>query len=268
MNHDLRAGLTAIRPTTSISAGGAQQVRDAAAALQLRRADLAARILAGERVDAEVVAVGLAEMNAWTYDNAGSWRELMSTRSVGSADHVRRSIPINRQMIEQGLTMISLFDYWGTEPAARQLLVNEPVGNYVFGLAPVEMKIVDQRYVLLLGPTIDDDVSLMRVTAAGCLDAAWRYWTTALANTVPVERVVTDHAELSPRQQQVVALMAADIGDEGIAAALGVSVRTVRSDIAALLQALGVRSRFAAGARLGASRTQQPDLSPDPPTTP
>ena len=55
---------------------------------------------------------------------------------------------------------------------------------------------------------------------------------------------------LTSRQQQVVALLLSDLADEAVAASLGVSVRTVRSDVAAILAALGVKSRFAAGARL------------------
>jgi len=92
----------------------------------------------------------------------------------------------------------------------------------------------------------------MKVTSPAGLEAAWRFWTAALANTVPVERVASGADELSQRQRQIVALMAADVADDGIAAALGVSVRTVRSDIAGVLSLLGVRSRFAAGARLQA----------------
>jgi DNA-binding NarL/FixJ family response regulator len=38
------------------------------------------------------------------------------------------------------------------------------------------------------------------------------------------------------------------MGDEAIARALGTSVRTVRRHITALLEMLGVNSRFAAGA--------------------
>jgi DNA-binding NarL/FixJ family response regulator len=57
-------------------------------------------------------------------------------------------------------------------------------------------------------------------------------------------------SDLTPRQRQVVALMADGLGDDAIATAIGVSTRTVRSDIAALLDLLGVRTRFAAGVRL------------------
>ena len=45
-------------------------------------------------------------------------------------------------------------------------------------------------------------------------------------------------------------MLTVDTRDDAIAEALEVSVRTVRSDIADLMDALGVRSRFAAGARV------------------
>jgi DNA-binding NarL/FixJ family response regulator len=43
--------------------------------------------------------------------------------------------------------------------------------------------------------------------------------------------------------------MSRDLPDERIAEKLGISVRTVRYDISAIMAALGVRSRFAAGLR-------------------
>ena len=45
-------------------------------------------------------------------------------------------------------------------------------------------------------------------------------------------------------------MMATGAGDEAIATSLGVSVRTIRSDVASVLDALGVKTRFAAGVRL------------------
>jgi DNA-binding NarL/FixJ family response regulator len=65
-----------------------------------------------------------------------------------------------------------------------------------------------------------------------------------------VGETVDPPGDLTPRQGQVVALMASGANDDAIAAALGVSVRTVRSDVAGILDALGVQSRFAAGVRL------------------
>jgi DNA-binding NarL/FixJ family response regulator len=112
------------------------------------------------------------------------------------------------------------------------------------------MKIVDRRSVLLQGPVIDGEPTVMSVSSAPCLEAAWRYWEAAIASAFPAADGVATIDDLTSRQRQVAALLATGIGDEAIAASLGVSVRTVRSDVAALLDTLGVRSRFAAGVRL------------------
>src|SRR6476469_10465627 len=107
------------------------------------------------------------------------------------------------------------------------------------------MKIVDRRYVLLQGPDIDGEPSVMSVSSGRCLDAAWRYWEAAVNASFPVGDGMNTRGDLTPRQRQVVALMSTGLGDEAIADSLGVSVRTVRSDVAVLLDALGVRTRFA-----------------------
>jgi DNA-binding NarL/FixJ family response regulator len=117
-------------------------------------------------------------------------------------------------------------------------------------VGPVQMNIVDRRFVLLHGPFYDGVPSLMQVIAPECLDAAWRYWHAAVASSYPAnEDEAGELDSFTPRQRQVAALLAVDTRDEAIAEVLGVSIRTVRSDIAQMMEALGVRSRFAAGAR-------------------
>jgi DNA-binding NarL/FixJ family response regulator len=54
-------------------------------------------------------------------------------------------------------------------------------------------------------------------------------------------------AGLTPYQRQVVALLAANLKDEEIASRTHVSIRTVRRNVAAVLDHLGVTTRFAAG---------------------
>jgi DNA-binding CsgD family transcriptional regulator len=147
--------------------------------------------------------------------------------------------------------MVSVFDYFGLDADARLLLANEPIGDYLFGRAPVQMKIIDRRYVLLDGPSIDGSMSLMAIHARACMDVAWRYWDAVVESAIPVEDAgISDLGVLTKRQRQVVALLASDLGDEAIAASLGVSVRTVRTEVATILAALGVKSRFAAATRL------------------
>ncbi|GAA1776812.1 hypothetical protein GCM10009795_023600 [Nocardioides hankookensis] len=245
-----RAGVRRSPGRRAISKAAAQEVEDAAAALQVRRADLAARAAAGEQVGAEVVASGMGAILDWLADFSRQTRELVSTTPSVSSAQLRESLPLNRSVLRSGTRMTSLFDHEGTGYEEKVLLANEPVGTYLFGVAPVQMKIVDRRTLLIQGPVIDGDISLMKVTAPGCLDAAWHYWRTAMAHTIPFTPRSSSVDRLTARQRQVMALLAADLSDDAIASALGVSVRTVRGDVAGVLDALGVKSRFAAGVRL------------------
>lgn len=239
----------AILPPHPISPAARQAVLDAAAALQVRRSEVAARVEAGPCAGAEVVAVGGEAIGTWLFEQGHGWSELLATRPSARVSDLRVSIPLNRYFIERGAKVVSLHDYDGLEPAARTLLANETLGSYPLGVCPVQMKIVNRELVILEGPMIDEQRSIMAVTAPSCLEATWRYWTAAVASVAPADpRRGTD--SLTSRQQQIVGLLAADLSDEAIATALGVSVRTVRSDVATVLSSLGVRSRWAAAARL------------------
>lgn len=224
-------------------------VLDTAAVLQVLRSEVATALARGQACDARVVARGLSGINDWMRDDSTRWRDLLSVRTAGTVAELRVSIPHNRLMVERGMRMVSLFDWRGLDPASRQLIAGEEVGEYRLGVAPVQMKIVDRRCVLLQGPFLEGEMTLMAVTAAGCFEAAWRYWHAALAASYPAAEELDHLGPLTRRQRQVAALLAEDARDEVIAEVLGVSVRTVRSDVAHLMETLGVRSRFAAGAR-------------------
>lgn len=226
-----------------------QAVLDAAAILQVRRTEAAARASRGDVPGLEIVARGGA-INPWMRGASESWREVLSVRPETTAAEMRYSVPHNRVLLARGLKMVSIFDLNGTDVEARIMLANEEVGTYLLSLAPVQMKIVDRSYVLLEGPTIDGEASVMEARTPECLDAAWRYWHAVDAIATPVDRSVASLADLTPRQRQVVALMATGVSDDAIADALDVSVRTVRADVASVLDLLGVKTRFAAGVRL------------------
>jgi DNA-binding NarL/FixJ family response regulator len=238
-------------PRNRIHESDRQAVLDAAATLQLRRSEIAARVARGEL--SEVVVARTADaIHHWMRTSAPTWRELHSIRPAATPTQLRASLPVNRRLLDRGHSMVSIFGADGVDPEARMLLAYEPVGSYLLSVAPVQMKIVDRSSVLLGGPTIDGHITLMSVTSPPVLDAAWRYWYAALACSFPVGDRVGQLEDLTPRQHRVIALMASGVGDEAIAEALEVSVRTVRSDVAAILEALGVKTRFAAGVRLHA----------------
>jgi DNA-binding CsgD family transcriptional regulator len=267
-------------PRNGIDEQARQSVLDAAAVLQLQRSRVA-RVLAQretdgsgvassrEQVDGEVVAAGFDAIDAWMGEAVLSWHELLSVKPALTVPQLRATVPLNRERIDAGLKMISLYDHDGTEREAREILAHEERGSYLFGFASVQMKLVDRSFVLLQGPTVDGQLSVMQVSDPAVMAAAWGYWHAVVASSYragqqpgPVpqsDRVVArgaepddpDALELSSRQWRVVTLLATDTRDEAIADALGVSVRTVRADVADILGKLGVRTRFAAGMRLG-----------------
>lgn len=246
----LQAAMGQTRSGAPILGAAQREVRDAAAALLVRRAELVATLSAGLRVDAEVVAVGRTAINAWIQDASETAGEVLSASSARSVDRLRASLLRQREWAASGLTMISLWDYWRTDHDAKELLATEDDGIHLFGLVPVPVTIVDRSYVLLQGPRTGDHASLMKVWDASCLELAWGYWRAAMAATVPYRQSQASVAGFSPRQHQILSLLAADLTDDIVASALGISVRTVRADVAGVLQTLGVRSRFAAGVRL------------------
>ncbi len=229
-----------------------QVILDAAAVLQVRRSEVVAALARGPVPGTDILTSGTpAEMNRQMMAQAAEWRELHSVRSRATVPGLQRSLPNNRRLLENGLRMESIFDAGAPGLGALLLLANEPVGTYLLSFAPINMKIVDRSYVMLQGPDLPDGgETVMAVRTSACLNAAWRYWEVVRRHALPAGEWVDSLTDLTPRQRQVVALMATGITDDAIAAALGVSVRTVRTDVAALLDVLGVRTRFAAGVRL------------------
>jgi DNA-binding CsgD family transcriptional regulator len=230
-----------------------QVVLDAAAVLQVRRSEIAAALATGPVPEARIVTSGTdsATLNRPLLAESARWRELHSVLATATVPQLRISLPNNRRILAGGLRMESVFDAHGIAVGPLLLLANELVGDYLVGFAPLNMKIVDRRAVLLQGPHVPGSgPSVLEVRSPACLEAAWRYWDAVRRFAVPVKEWAGGVADLTPRQRQVVALMATGLGDDAIATTLGVSVRTVRADVAALLDLLGVRTRFAAGVRL------------------
>ena len=222
-----------------------QQVLDASFDLQWCRREALQSLADGRPEHVEVVASG--DVAAWTMDQSSRWRELLSTRTGATGPALTRSLPVNRKACEDnGLDMVSVFDTDSTEAEARGMLEHEPSAAYYFAFAPLQIKIVDQRQVLIQGPVELPEQTLVSLTSPRALAAARRYWKAVGATATPCRRPDSAPA-LSDRQWDIFELMLAGRTDEAIARTLGVSVRTVRGDVGAAEATLGVRSRFAAG---------------------
>ncbi|MBM6404772.1 response regulator transcription factor [Phycicoccus sp. CSK15P-2] len=234
---------------------GWQAVLDAAAALQLHRRSLLAELERSRPpVDIRVVSGGPL-LNEHLRRESGSWRHLLSIRPRTVAPELEYSLPNNRRLVDKGLTMTSVFDRLGTSDAALGLLAGETKGRYVLADAPVQMKVIDHRSVMLEGP--GPDTCVMVVQRPATVELAVRYWAAVMVTSDPVPAADPAAGVLTERQQVVVRLLREGWTDERVAAALRVSVRTVRTDIAAVLESVGARSRFAAAWRLASTESDR-----------
>jgi DNA-binding CsgD family transcriptional regulator len=253
-----------VKPSAIDLPGVRRASLDAATVVLLARRKLLGTLQADGRSpsgEAVVVAVGITQIRARLVTLAERSTELLSVRGPSTtAEGVLANHRANVALHERGVRMTSLFDV-GASAEARSVIASLRGAPYHFCHGPVQLKILDRRCVIVDGPEVDGQPSIVALTAPSVVREALRYFRTVHAGAVPASHATNggrgtarheERDELTHRQKTIVALLAEELTDEAIAEALGVSVRTVRADIAALLRALHVRTRFAAGLRLGA----------------
>ncbi len=115
---------------------------------------------------------------------------------------------------------------------------------------PTEVVVIDGSVALLPADASGDGVAVLRLpTAVGAtVELFERIWSAAVALN-PVDPVEDDHGGLTPRERDLLALLWAGYTDGSAGAKLGISVRTVRRTVADIMNRLGARSRFQAGAK-------------------
>ena len=90
-------------PRSRITEQGRQAALDAAAILQVRRSEVAARLVRGEDCEARVVARTPAGIEQWIHGEIPKWRDLLTVRPVGTLPYMRRALPYNRELVRHGL---------------------------------------------------------------------------------------------------------------------------------------------------------------------
>jgi len=108
----------------------------------------------------------------------------------------------------------------------------------------MDVVVLDRTLAIPLSPPqiVSDARAVRRIATA--TDAVW-----ARAQPLPADGVMVTAAALPPRAAQVLRLLAEGLTDEAVARRLGVSVRTVRNDVAATMGRVDTTSRFQMGAR-------------------
>jgi DNA-binding CsgD family transcriptional regulator len=158
---------------------------------------------------------------------AAAAREVLVMTRHGSLGAIRR---VDEQNLRRGVRYRVL----APRPDAPRL-----PGALVRTVAdvPTEARIIDGSVVVL---PAGEDTAVFRlpavaVTTVGLFERLWA--------------AAGPPAGLDPRERALLSLLSAGSTDESTAVRLGVSVRTVRRMVAGLMDRLGARSRFEAGAK-------------------
>jgi DNA-binding CsgD family transcriptional regulator len=116
---------------------------------------------------------------------------------------------------------------------------------------PTDAIVVDRTTVLLpTGSYAGLDGSLTPFQVPGIVTTTAELFERVWANAAPlIGTDLTDDTELDDQGRKLLALLADGHTDAVIAERLGIGVRTVRRKVAALMNQLGARSRFMAGAK-------------------
>ncbi|MGW6457617.1 helix-turn-helix transcriptional regulator, partial [Streptomyces sp. NPDC055078] len=184
--------------------------------------------------------------------------EILGLRTTfPSSDDLADSLAEDLTMLARGVDIRLLVATPATRRpgAARYLSVMREHGARIrlTATVPLHLNVVDRSITLLaLGPADDgtppaEDVVLHSTRLASCFARVFEHhWATGLPYATAPDGTAD---EWTPREREVLALLAAGAKDEAIARRLGCSERTLRRLITALVDKLGAESRFAAGVR-------------------
>jgi DNA-binding CsgD family transcriptional regulator len=235
-----------------VSGPDRQRVLDAALPLQMVRNRLCADWERGLPADVDVELLpsrGDAQERVWELCLGSRQLVAVSHPDLNGVDVYRQAHRVNEAMVAAGVRMTSLFDIPAGPTPVTELILRSPEMPYYLGYGPMKLKVFNQRTVLVEGPYVDGSRSLMLISRTDAVAAAMHYVEAVKSCAVAVRDLVADHVDLTQRQHTIARLLLEVSTDQAIARILDVSVRTVRSDIAAFTQALGAPNRFAAGAR-------------------
>ncbi|GLY97616.1 helix-turn-helix transcriptional regulator [Actinoplanes sp. NBRC 103695] len=171
---------------------------------------------------------------------ATACREVLVARAADPGAPLRR---IDHDNLRRGVRYRILLpeDVRGNPVLALRMGRLAPAGAEVrtVGNVPTDATVVDGALAMLPGATV------RLPSVVGTVVALFEQLWVSAAPLTPCE--VTNGAGLSMREQELLALLSAGCTDETAAARLGISVRTVRRMMAAIMTRLGARSRFQAG---------------------
>lgn len=187
---------------------------------------------------------------------AGLRTEVLTLAPDGAQteDNMRASRPLNRALLERGVRMRTIYldSARNSSATVRHATWLAEHGGEVRTAPslPTRMIIMDRTRAVL--PVSSDDTSAGAVvlTGNGTLTALCALFESIWQTASPLgETGRRDNQGLTPQEANVLLLLSNGHTDESIAKRLGVSPRTARRIAGELMERLGARSRFEAGAR-------------------
>lgn len=158
---------------------------------------------------------------------------------------------INRANLHRGVTYRIIVPDTARTAATMGMLAMAGARTRTAPEVPTDAIVVDRTTVLLpAAPYGGLDGSLARFQLPGIVATTVELFERVWADAMPlIGTDLTDTAELDARDRKLLALLADGHTDAVIAERLDIGVRTVRRKVAALMNRLGARSRFMAGAK-------------------
>jgi DNA-binding CsgD family transcriptional regulator len=216
------------------------------------------RILSLPPAQVSATVLGLCrELSGGRLDAVTRW--ISSLQSLIAADAQNR-----RVVATSSIRMRSFFDAGSLSPEMVRVLAEARDMEYFVGYGPVQMKFFGGREVLVPGRDTPERVGLLLLRGAPALRAATGYVDAVRRASVPAGSLIApDEIALTPRQHDAARLLAEGLRDADAAERLGVSVRTLRAEVARILEVLGCETRFAAGAKYAVWAASHVDAEPE-----
>jgi DNA-binding CsgD family transcriptional regulator len=238
----------AVDPALGLPALAASRVWGLSAGDSRPQALAIAQVIARHQPSAADCLHGLDEMNSFAeHLVANARREVVILSGQHRTGSFEFAVPVAEAVLRRGAEFRLL---WRSElirtptvAAHATWLRSRGAAPRIVQTLPTTMVLVDRSVAVVI--TGDDAVVNRAASAVAPLcmlaDQLW-------ANSSPGPR--RQHtADQTPRHHKVLRLLADGLTDDAIARQVGVSVRTVRNDMAAAMLSLDARSRFQAGVR-------------------
>jgi DNA-binding CsgD family transcriptional regulator len=134
--------------------------------------------------------------------------------------------------------------------AHLQSLVERGVSVRLANALPFRLIIVDQHWAMVPAPAVGGELALLLLRGGSMVQLLTKVFEHSWLMASPLAGPEGSEAgEPTPQQRVMLRGMASGMKDEAVARELGVSIRTYRRLLAALMEIMGVESRFQAGAK-------------------